>query len=155
MLAGAQDLSADGDDAISCHRARHPLVARAIDRDRGVERQVGGERSPAKALERCRHPHLLVGPLGVVFVHPSVELFLEILERGEGALGDELAAKRVVPALDLAGRGGARGLGESVRDPVFPADLVEEHLGVVSAEASGEDLAVEFLSDVKSQFGLS
>ena len=57
-------------------------------------------------------------------------------------LGDELAAQGAVPPLDLAGRGGAGGLGEDVGDPVLAADLVEEHLGVVAPEAPGEDLAV-------------
>jgi hypothetical protein len=59
-----------------------------------------------------------------------------------------------VPAFDLAGRGGAAGFGEEVGDPVLATDLVEEDLGVVATEATGEDFAIEFLSDVKSQFAL-
>jgi hypothetical protein len=55
-----------------------------------------------------------------------------------------------VPSLDLAGGGGMSGLGEPVGDPILAADLVEEHLGVVAPESPSEDLAVEFLSDVKS-----
>jgi len=39
-------------------------------------------------------------------------------------------------------------------DAVLATDPVEEGLGVGLAEAVGEDLAVEFLSDVKSLFGL-
>jgi hypothetical protein len=36
-------------------------------------------------------------------------------------------------------------------DPVLPTDLVEEDLGVVATEATGEDLAIEFLRNVKSK----
>jgi hypothetical protein len=46
-----------------------------------------------------------------------------------------------VKALDLAGRGRRAGLCEPVRDPVAPADLVEQHLAA-PAEAIGELLAI-------------
>src|ERR1039458_2234535 len=96
MLASAEELSADGDDAIGRHCAGDPLVAGAINRDRRVEGQVGGEGASTEALQWGRHTHLLVGPLGVVFVHPRVELLLKVLERGEGSLTDELATQGVV-----------------------------------------------------------
>jgi hypothetical protein len=41
-----------------------------------------------------------------------------------------------------------------VVDPVVATEPVEEHFSGRESEAVGEDLAVEFLSDVKSEFGL-
>jgi hypothetical protein len=41
-----------------------------------------------------------------------------------------------------------------VLDAVLPADPIEEHFGGRVPEPAGEDLAVEFLSDVKSSSGV-
>jgi hypothetical protein len=41
-----------------------------------------------------------------------------------------------------------------VLDAVVETDPIEEHVGGSILEFSREDLAVEFLSDVKSEFGL-
>jgi hypothetical protein len=41
-----------------------------------------------------------------------------------------------------------------VVDPVVSTDPIEEDFSWCESEAVGEDLAVEFLSDVKSEFGL-
>lgn len=79
MLAGREDLAADGDDAVGGHLARHPVVARAFDGDRRVQGQVGVDGASAEALEGTGHVELLVRPFGVVVVHPLVELDLEVL----------------------------------------------------------------------------
>jgi hypothetical protein len=154
VLAGAEDLATDCDDARAGHGARDPLVASVLQCHRDVERHVGREHSSLKALLWRVHLQLLVRSLGVVFHDPCVELTLEVLERTELAASDELAAQRVVPALDLAGRRRTGRFGEDVIDPVLSTDLVEEDLGVVATKAASEDLAVEFLSDVKSYFVL-
>ncbi len=44
--------------------------------------------------------------------------------------------------LDLAGRGRRTGLGQAVRDPVLPADPIEQHLNRRLVEPAGEHLAV-------------
>ncbi len=95
-----------------------------------------------------------MGPLGVVEHDELVELGLGRGERGEQSSGEELLAQRAVEPLDLAGRSGAARCGQPVRDPVLATDPIEERLGVTLAEAIREDLAVEFLTDVKSQFAL-
>src|SRR5580698_7219855 len=142
MLAGRQDLPADGDDAVGGHRSIHPLVTRAIDSRGGVERQVGREGASTEALERRFHAQLLVRSIGVVFVHPRVEFLLKVLKGAKGVLAHELTAQRVVPPFNLAGGGGMSWLSESMRDPVLSTDLVKEHLGVVASKSPGEDLAV-------------
>jgi hypothetical protein len=57
-------------------------------------------------------------------------------------------------AFDLSGGGGRARRCQAMGDAVLSTDLVKEHLGLVTPKTVGEDLAVEFLSDVKSQFGL-
>ena len=44
--------------------------------------------------------------------------------------------------LDLAGRGGAAGLGENVFDPILATDLVEEDFRVVATKTASQYLAV-------------
>jgi hypothetical protein len=56
-------------------------------------------------------------------------------------VAQQLAAQRLVEALDLAGGGRAGGLGEAVGDAVVAADPVEQDLAA-AAEAVGELLAV-------------
>lgn len=135
-------MSTDRDDSVGCNRACDPLVARATQNGCRVQGQVGGEVPSTEAFEWGCHAHLLVGPARVVVVHPLVELVLEILERAEGAFGDELSTKCVVPALNFAGRRWAAWLSEDVFDPILATDLVKEHLGVVVSEPASEDLAV-------------
>jgi hypothetical protein len=52
-------------------------------------------------------------------------------------------------AFDLPGRRRRARCGEQVTDAVLLADPIEENSPVTWAEAAGEDLAVEFLRDVK------
>jgi hypothetical protein len=59
-----------------------------------------------------------------------------------------------VEALDLARGGGTARGRQAVRDAVLTTDAIKERLGVGLAETVREYLAVEFLSDVKSQFVL-
>jgi hypothetical protein len=84
-------------------------------------------------------------------MHPPVELRLEVLERGELALVDELATQCPVPTFDLAGRRRTSWFGEDVSDAVLSTDLVEEDFGVVATKSTREDLAIEFLRNVKSR----
>ena len=72
-------------------------------------------------------PDRLVRPLVVVVPHPRVELRLGVGDRGEHLAVEELAAQRLVPPLDLAGRGRRPRRGQQVLDPVVPADPVEQH----------------------------
>jgi hypothetical protein len=95
-----------------------------------------------------------VRPFGVVEVDEVVEFVLGRNERHEESPGEELFSQRPVKTLDLARGRSTAWRGQAVRDPVFATDSIEERLGVGLAEAVREDLAVEFLSDVKSQFVL-
>ena len=83
-----------------------------------------------------------MGPLCVVLFDPGIELGLGLLERGEGAPGEELALQRPVEPLDLAGGRRAPGGREQVAHVVLAADAVEEHEAGSGAEAAGEHLAV-------------
>ena len=55
---------------------------------------------------------------------------------------------------DLAGRGRMVGRRQSVLDAVVETDPVKEHGGGLGLVFAGEDATIEFLSDVKSLFGL-
>jgi hypothetical protein len=46
------------------------------------------------------------------------------------------------------------GRGETVLDGVVETDPVKEHGGGLGLVFAGEDTTIEFLSDVKSEFGL-
>jgi pyruvate,orthophosphate dikinase len=61
--------------------------------------------SELEPLDRSHVPDALTGSHVVVVGHPRVELSLRVLDAGEHLAGEELAAHRLVPALDLAGRG--------------------------------------------------
>jgi hypothetical protein len=101
--------------------------------------------APIGELEAADRGHVadpLVLPVVVVVPHPPVECLLGLLHRGEGGSSEELLAHRLVQPLDLP-RGGRRvGGGEEVADPVVQADPVEQHIGRLSTELAGEDLAV-------------
>jgi hypothetical protein len=56
---------------------------------------------------------------------PGIELGLGLLDRGEAPVGEELLAKALVEALDLAGGGRGTHLRVSMRDAVLPTDPVE------------------------------
>lgn len=80
--------------------------------------------------------------IGVVLLHPLVQRRLSLpdaLERT--AVVEEFTPQRLMEPLDLARRGRRRRLGQPVRDPVLPADPVEQHL-TTTAEPGGELLAV-------------
>lgn len=78
----------------------------------------------------------------VVVLDPHIQLGLRIGDVGEHLAVHELDAHRLVPALDLAGRGRRPRPGEDVLDAVLPADPVKQHLTSPRAEAAGEHLAV-------------
>jgi hypothetical protein len=93
--------------------------------------------------------------LGVVAHDPRIELALRGVNGRKHSCGQELVTESPMKALNLAGRRGRERRREEVVDPVVATEPVEEHFGGGESESIGEDLAVEFLSDVKSQFGLS
>src|SRR5665647_1248947 len=141
--AAEADLAAAADEAGDAAAARpsdslDALGALGGEHDRRL-RLAGGE---GEALRRRGHADALVGTLGVVVGDPLVELGLRLRERGEDAAAKELAAQRLVEALNLAGGGRAARRGEQVADAVLAADAVEEHLARAGAEAAGEHLAV-------------
>jgi hypothetical protein len=72
----------------------------------------------------------------------------------EDPTGEELGSKGAMEPLDLAGGGRAPRGRQQVVDPVLAADPVEQDLGVGGPEPAGEDLAVEFPTDVKLPRGL-
>ena len=80
--------------------------------------------------------------LGAIAVDPGIELCLRARQIRKYSAGQELLAKRPVKELDLARGGRTPRGGEQMVDSVLPADPVEQHLGVLGAEAAGEDLAV-------------
>lgn len=92
-----------------------------------------------------------MGSLGVVEGDEVIEGALGGGEGGEDLAGEELLTQGAMPALDLAGRGRAARSGQAVGDAVLATDPVKERLGVRLAKAIGEDLAVEFLRNVKSK----
>ena len=99
----------------------------------------------SEAVCRADRPLLiqgLVGSVGVVFPDELVDRGLRRGQRLERVvIIEQFPPQGEVEAFDLAGRGRRRRLGQSVRDPVVPADLVEQHLAA-AAEPSGELLAV-------------
>src|SRR3954449_476730 len=80
----------------------------------------------------------LVRPVGVVFAHPVIDGGLSRQHGHEWAgVVEQFAPQRLMEPLDLPGRGRRARLREPVRDPVAPADLVEQHLPA-AREAGGE-----------------
>jgi hypothetical protein len=85
-----------------------------------------------------------VRPVVVVLLPPLIDRGLSFLQGGErpGVI-EELVLQGLMPAFDLAGRGGRVGPGEQLADAVAAADPLEQDLGRAGlAESSGELLAV-------------
>ena len=97
---------------------------------------------PVNRPGRRGHGERRVRPLGVVALHPPVELALGRFQIGEHPPQQELLAKGPVEPLDLAGGGGAPGSGQQMVDPVLPADPIEQDLDVFDPEPTGEHLSV-------------
>jgi len=138
--------------AVDRDRAADPVVAGAVLVEGSeVEGEIGARRLAAHREVRAGGLHLesSVRALGVIARDPDVEVLLRQLQRTRIPSGEELHPKSAVEALDLVGGGRGSRCGEAVDDAVLPADLVEEDLSGGETEATGEDLAVEFLSDVK------
>jgi hypothetical protein len=73
----------------------------------------------------------------------SIDRGLRLEQRAERArVVEQLPAQRLMEALDLAGRGRRARLREPVRDPVAPADLVEQDLPIAAREAPSELLRI-------------
>src|SRR5579863_4417704 len=102
-----------------------------------------------EALVWGDHADALVGPVVVVGLHPRVELHLGVGDGVEDLAGQKLLAQGAMEAFHFPRGGGRTRCGEDVLDAVLPTDLVEEDLGGREPEAIGEDLAIEFLTDVK------
>src|SRR5579875_2913024 len=91
-----------------------------------------------------------MGTLVVVVGHPLVKSLLGGLEVGESrSVAQEFGAHTAVEPLNFARRGRRTRLGQQVLNAVFAADRIKEHLDRRMMKPPGEDLAVEFLRDVK------
>jgi hypothetical protein len=139
MLADADLLVTDTDDAVAADLSADPLLAvalgslgKAMDVLLGLVETNGG----------CLVTQRLVGSGVVVVAHPLVESRLGDLQGAEHPGGVELNAQGAVEALNLACRGGLARLGEKVVDAVLPADAVEEDLDWRPGELPGEYFAV-------------
>ena len=100
-----EELVVHGDVPVGAHSAQYPLppvVLGGVDRERGA---IDGDRRQGEALGGGRHLERLVRAHGVVVGHPGVELGLDLGDRAEGPVGEELLAQALVEPFDLAGRG--------------------------------------------------
>ena len=158
--AEADLLPVDADHAHGRGAAGHPGAVRAVRTwafgqvSGRPQRGDPGRRGLQEPARGGGHVQRLVRPAAVVVGDPFVQLDLRHGQRGEHAVGAELGADRPVEPLDLAGSRGRAWPGEQVLDAVLAADPVEQRLDRRLVEPAGEDLAVEFLSDVKG-FGWS
>src|SRR6476646_5159025 len=125
VLADADLLRVDADEAVASHQARDPLLTVALRTaqlpllvaDLGLKSTLWGDVGQR-----------LVRTLRVVVGNPLIERLLGRLQVPEDLPGVELDAETAVEALDLAGGGRRARLGEDVVDAVLPTDAVEQDL---------------------------
>ncbi len=88
------------------------------------------------------HIEGLVGSAVVVFLYPSVDGFLGLVDAVEVAAPEQLGAQGAVEPFYLPDGGGGAGCGESRGDAVLPADPFEEDLTGSDPTAPGEHCPV-------------